>query len=282
MKIKVGDWDVSLKSLISLRLNKYYIPVLSVHEKLEKPLRITIWSFTVIGILSSLIVFEQWYWSLTFSVSLTLLTLLFDKSIVQYSTIIVTPLPDFDIHSNEWNGMAYMLPIYPDDPPLIGPTFKSKEFALKFYELLKSWNYGDIDDQQDNNIRVSIVIENHKDYALYLYPDPNRKSVTDFFETSKRVQAFEKQGKSQQELVTMVIFCRIFPYGVNSSVLRFAKQYKWGTPFGLSVFLRNEETNEISFIKEAEPIKKLHLRYMERKFVPDTSIENMHKPQINS
>lgn len=281
MKIKVGGWDVNLKSLISLRINKYYIPFLNVHEKLEKPLRITIWSLTVIGILSSLIAFDQWYWSLIFSISLTLFSLLFDKSIVQYSTIIVTPLPEFDIHSNEWNGMTYILPNYPDDLPLIGPTFKSKAFALKFYELLKNWNYGSIDDKQDNNIRVSIVIENPKDYAFYLYPDPKRKSIIDFFETSKRGQAFEKQGKSQQELITMVIFCRIFPYGVNSGVLRFAKQYKWGAPFGLTVFLRNEETNEISFIEEAKPINKLHLRYMERKFVPDTSIENLHKPKIN-
>lgn len=280
MKISVGDWKVNLRSLIDVKLNKFYLPTLHVHEKFEKALRILLWTLTFIGVLSSLIIFEEWYQSILFSIFLTALTIFFDKSVVEYSTILVTPMPDFDIHSDEWNGMAYMLPKDSRYPPIMGPTFKSKEFALKFYRLLRSWNYDAIDDQEKNNIKISIVVENDLDYSIYLYPNPDRESVVSFFDKSKRVQAFEKQGKKQQELVTMVIFCRIFPYGANSSVRRFVRLYKWGTPFGLSVFLRDEETNEISFIDEVETIRKLHLRFMERKYVPEKSIENMHKPNI--
>ncbi|MCC5907026.1 MAG: hypothetical protein JJU13_12500 [Balneolaceae bacterium] len=281
MKIKVGEWKINLRSLIDLKLNKYYVPNLHVHEKLEKPLRFIIWGLTVVGILGSLVVFEEWYWSLAFSIGLTSVTLFFDKSAIQYSTILVTPLPNFDLHSDEWNGMAYMLPTQPQYPPIMGPTFKSKDFALKFYQLLRSWNYDEIDDREDNNIKISIVVENNQGYSIYLYPNPDRKTVINFFEKSKRIQAFEKKCKRQQELVTMVIFCRIFPFGVNSNIRKFVKLYKWGTPFGLSVFLRDEETNEISFIEEVETIRKCHLRYMERKYVPDNSIENMHKPNIS-
>jgi hypothetical protein len=281
MKIKVDNWEVNPRSLVDIRFNKYYIPELIVHEKFENVLKYFLWLLIIIGILSSLLIFDKWYFSLSFSVLFTLFTLFFEKSIIQYSTILVTPLPDFDIHSDEWNGMAYLFPTNPEFPPLLGPTFRSKEYALKFYNLLRSWNYNEIDDQEDNNIHISFVIEDSSNYSVYLYPSPERKNVDELFEASKRHQAYDKQGKQQQELIVMVTFCRIFPYGYESMVRKFVQRYEWGTSFGLSVFLRDESLNKVSIIEEAEPIKKQHIRHMNRKNVPENSLEYTHEPKIS-
>lgn len=272
MSPKVGNWKIKLSSLISIKWEGYY-PKLVVHEKYESFVKWTIRSVGFIGIASSLLVIQEWYFSLSLAIIIFGVTKFIEGSVLQFTTILVRPMPKFKTPRSEWASMGFAFPKNNSDPPMLGPVFKSKDHAIEFYNLMKEWNYGNVDDSE-NNICISLVVETFKDYSVYIYPNTNNQNIEYFFEASERVQALDKQGKSQQELVAITVFSRVFPYGVNSNMKKFVKYYKWGKPYYLNIFFFDESGTQ-SFL-DVDPIQKYHLRYYKRDLVPDGSIEALH------
>jgi len=111
--MKVGEWDVSLRSLISIRW-KNHLPHLVLHEKFEKHAKWTARVITAVAILSSVIAFPVWYLSLAFAVFMFLIEQFVERFIFEYTSIYVQPMPDFALKTEEWKGMAFALPQEPD------------------------------------------------------------------------------------------------------------------------------------------------------------------------
>lgn len=274
MSPKAGKWKIKLSSLVSLRW-KGYLPELVVHEKYE---RIVIWFVRVLGLIGiaiSLLTIDKWYVSLAIAVLIFSITKFIENSIIQFTTILVRPTPDFDTPNSEWVSMGFAFPISKKDPPMLGPVFKTKENAIRFFELITEWNYGETVDK-NNNICISLIVESYKDYSVYIYSNPETENVEEFFRFSEREQAFEKKEKKQQELVAITIFSKVFPFSQRSNMENFVRYYEWGKPYLFTVFYMNER-NEQTFVNEITPILKTHLKYRKRELLPQNSIEHVHK-----
>lgn len=273
MSPKAGNWKIKLSSLVSVRWEGY-IPKLVVHEKYERIVRWAIWILGLIGVGSSLLSINKWYLSLGLAVLIFAITTFVQKSIIQFSTILVKPPPRFDTSRSEWKSMGFAFPKRNSDPPMLGPVFKSKEHAIEFFDLMVEWNFGEYVDSE-NNICISLIVESYKDYSVYIYPNPDSKAVDEFFSATEKAQAFEKQGKKQQELVALTIFSRVFPYGPESNMKKFVRYYEWGKPFLFTVFYFDEDDN-LTFVDEIKPIFKTHLKYRKREYLPEGSVETGH------
>ena len=136
------NWKVSLKSLISIKWEKH-LPRLVLHEKYEKKVKWTLRILASSGILSSIVAFPVWYMGLSLAVLLFLIEQFFERAIFQYTSIYMQPMPDFKYDPDEWKAMSYAFPQDPDPRMLnvVGCTFRTSDYARKFFTLLKSWNY---------------------------------------------------------------------------------------------------------------------------------------------
>jgi len=267
----------SIKSFISIRWHKF-LPRLIIHEKYEKLVKWILRILTLIGIISSAFTL-YWYFSLTVAIVLVLVEQFFERAIFQYTTIYVQPIPDFEYKSEEWKGMIFG---YPEDgnknfPKLIGLGFKTEEYAKKFFNLLKQWNYNDLLDK-NNNICLSFIIENEKEYSTYLYPNLRRETIGKFFTFTKRSSRLEKYGKEQLELIFNIIFCKLFPFGLNSRLKLFMDRYEEGEPYILDAYIFDK--NKIREIPEINPIEKYHLKYKKRIELTKDEIEFSHGEMV--
>jgi hypothetical protein len=101
----------------------------------------------------------------------------------------------------------------------VGFAFKTKKYAEEFFNLLRGYNDGkDVD--VDDNIKLSLITENSKDYLVYVYPSPERKNVINSFKEMEK-----KFGKDNQHLIVQLTLCKTFPYGDTSSFKRFKENY---------------------------------------------------------
>ena len=201
-----------MRSLVNLRIERG-LPRLIVHEKYEKSVKWTLRTLAAIGIVASVIAFPVWYLGLSFAVLMFLIQQFFERAIFQYTSIYVQPLPDFTYNPDEWKGMAFAFPAKPEDTDLnvVGCAFASLEYAQKFFSLVQAWNSNEAEDR-DNNICLSFIVENEKEYSIYLYPNPDRKIVTKFFDQAEEQFKYEKYGKRHQKLIMHMVVCKTFPF----------------------------------------------------------------------
>lgn len=235
---------------------------------------------TFIGIASSIVAFPDWLSSLIFSIALFMIEQFFERSIFQYTTMYVQPFPDFNYKSAEWKGMAYAFPIDNDPRMLnvVGCAFASKDYAIKFFKLLQAWNYNQPEDKE-NNICLSFIIENDKEYSTYLYPNMERKSVKDFFERAGESLKYEKYGKEHQQLVMQMTFCKIFPFGPKALLNNFIKTQKPGKPFWIKPFLMKAD-NSLVMLHDAGEILKWDFTFKKREDLDDAHYEYVHGKTI--
>ena len=274
-----GKWKISLKSLISMRWQNH-LPRLVIHEKYEKFVKWFLRILTLFGIVSSVIAFPIWYISLSFAAVLFLIEQFFEKSIFQYTSIYVQPMPDFKYDPEEWKGMAFAFP-QDTDPKLlnvVGCAFSSKEYAHKFFKLIKAWNYNKIEDK-DNNICLSFIVEDEREYSVYLYPSAERETVDQFFQEAEESQKVDKHGKEHQQLVVQMVFCKIFPYGANSQLKMFIKNQVLDRPFWLKPFIM-KENGQIEMIHNEEPILKYHYKFKNRHELHKSEYEYQHGKNV--
>ena len=169
MKVRVkGRLKVDLSTLIRIEFNRF-LPTLIVHERFEKYVKWTIRAITLIGIVTSVITIPQWYIALSLSVGILLAGQFFERTAFEYTSMVVVPLPDFDIDYGQWKTNGFMLPnvLTNENRCYMGPSFENKNYAINFFNYLKQWNWGnDVDD--DNRIIVSIVMEPNSRYTTYI------------------------------------------------------------------------------------------------------------------
>ncbi|MEA1995900.1 MAG: hypothetical protein U9N18_07170 [Campylobacterota bacterium] len=274
-----GKWKISLKSIVSVR-RQNHLPRLVIHEKYEKFVKWFLRILTAFGIVSSVIAFSIWYISLSFAIVLFLIEQFFEKSIFKYTSIYVQPMPDFKYDPKEWKGMAFAFPQYPDPKLLnvVGCAFATKKYAHKFFKLLKAWNYGEAQDK-NNNICLSFIVENENEYSVYLYPNPERKTVGQFFQKAEESQKYEKYGKEHQQLIMQMVFCKIFPYGTNSQLKMFIKKQSLDRPFWLKPFIM-KENRQIEMVHNEGPILKYHYKFKSRYELNKSEYEYQHGKNV--
>lgn len=277
--MKRGELEISLKSLISVRWEKYF-PRLVIHEKYEKKVKWTLRILTCIGILGSLIAFPIWYASLSFAVLLLLIEQFFERAVFEYTSIYVQPLPEFSYDPDKWKGMSYAFPQDPDPHLLnvVGCAFSTSDYANKFFNLMRSWNYNEKEDK-DNNICLSFIVESENEYSVYLYPNPERRTVGEFFGEVEEERKLEKHGKQHQQLIMHMLFCKIFPYGENSQLKIFITKQRKDRPFWLQPFIM-DENGHIDILYDIEPILKYHFKFKNRSELIKKEIEYHHGKNI--
>jgi hypothetical protein len=121
-------------------------------------------------------------------------------------------------------------------PDIVGPAFRDKEYAEEILRVIRSWNYEeDIDDQ--DYIRLSFIMENSDNYAIYIYPAKNRPSTEEFFKEYEEESKETKHGKRLMRLVIAMTFCKIFPRK-GSLLPTFHQRNKSGRPFLITTFFQ--------------------------------------------
>lgn len=210
MKIKVGKWKVDTSTFIRMEWKKPF-PKLVLHEKYEKGVKWILRILTLIGIATSILTLSPIY-SLLLSIVLVLIEQFLERTIFEYSVFYISPLPDFDIDYSQWVTSGYLL-LNGENRKLLtkgyhnyfGPAYKDKNYAIKFFNYLRSWNDNQPIDS-GNNICVSIIIENDEKYSVYLYPNTREEELDKYFSKYKEDMALKKYGKKQQELVMQTLF----------------------------------------------------------------------------
>ena len=234
MKVRINkNLRVELNTLIRLKWNRFY-PILIIHERFEKGIKYITWGLTIIGILSSMIAFDCKIYALLVSIGIFLVQLFFQKVVFEYTTVVVSPLPYFKYDPTEWLTNAFLLPQKEDGsldksrPATFSICFKTEKYAKQIFELLKQWNYEEVNDVE-NNIIISFVIEENQQYSTYIYQNQHRKKISKIFDDEKKKNEVKKYGKLQQQFVVGYILGKKLPFRdgmLIKSFLNFQEQGK--------------------------------------------------------
>lgn len=208
MKFKKGNWKIDSKSLIRLEWNNK-IPKLVIHEKYENIVKWILRTLSFIGIITAFLTFS-YITGIIITLLIFVIEQFFEKTIFEYSIFYLFPIPDFDIEYEKWLTSGYFII---GDKKLLkqgyqnhfGPAYEDKNYAIKFFSYLREWNYN-LDTDFENNICISLIIENETKYSTYFYPNSNRKQLEDYFMNYKEKMALKKYGKRQQEMIMQMIF----------------------------------------------------------------------------
>ncbi len=257
MKIKISDnIKVGSSTLIRLEWRKF-LPVLIVHEKFENKIKWILRTIAFIGIATSLITIDKWYYSLGLSILIFLVEQFFERTIFEYTTFVVQSFPDFTIEYDQWKTNGFMIPMTKNEQDLCyaGPSYQDKEYAIKFFNYLKSWNW-DSDIDTDNNIVLSFIIEPNERYSTYLYANTGRKNLNEMFKTVAEQSKFEKYGKKQQQLVMQMIYWHTLDFKDGYYIKTFLEFQKTNEKFYLTPsVIPQSENGQVEFIFESAILK---------------------------
>jgi hypothetical protein len=230
------------------------IPRFILHEKHEQKVKWVLRIFALISIVSSLVVILPPY-NLLLSLGLFILQQIFEKIIFTFTTMYVQTIPEFD--SEEWLGMIFGIPetgnLYK-----LGMLFKTEESARKIFECIRSWNYGS-DNDIDNNIKISFIVDNNRTYLTYIYPSFEKDSINAARNEADKEMFKKKQLKEQRQLICSIIICKKFEYTSTSFFKMFQLSYKNGSPIEFKPYFMGSqgimELNTPPIIKNTVKIK---------------------------
>lgn len=241
---------------------------LFVNEKHENKLKYTLRGITIVGIiLSFLIPFP--ILSGTVAIILAGLTIFFERSIVEYTTLIAQPPPDFDLVLDEWCNNGFGIPQVPNVPIAFGPAYKSEEYAYKIWKYIGTWN-GHLNTDPDNNINVSIILEEDGTYCTYLYSSPAKKSLHKMFETLEKHKGNPKY--SQMKMYVSSIFWKILNITSTNQINTFLSKYNNGDEYLFAPFVLDEATGNMKVLHHLG-IKKNHITIKKRSDLLETEPE---------
>ncbi len=253
---------------------KRWPPRLVLHEKYEPGIKWTLRVLLIIGVLTS-VVSLPWYQSLPFALALLFLEQFLERSVLLYTSIYLHTMPDFAIDPAKWVSMAFI--VYEAEgliiPNEVGLVFTDEEYAQKFFELLHAWNQGKNEDK-DNNVQLSFIIDEEV-YYLYIYPNPTRESVMDFFTEIQKLSKLEKYGKEHLGIVPTLMICRSFSTTRGYSLGVFLEKQQQGEPFLLRAYLQ-EEGPQPKPIQSIEPIIKWNYKAKARAYLNEEDLEYFH------
>jgi len=233
MKIKVSkNLYVNSNTLVRVEWRKFY-PVLVVHEKFEKILKWILRIIAIIGIGTSVLAIPVWYLSLSLSIIIFVIALFFEKAIIEYTTMVVQPYPDFEIDYGQWRTNGFMIPKENNESDLayFGPSYEDKDYAIKIFEYFKSWIDNSSRDDKENNLIVSLVIEPNETYTTYIYANLGRKRLDKMFKYLAEKSKFEKYGKQQQQFITQMFYWNTLDFKDGYYIKQFLEFQQEKKPF---------------------------------------------------
>lgn len=241
---------------------------LILHEKYQKIVKWMLRTIIFIVIVIS-IVSLAWYFSLILTLILLGFEYFLERTIFMFNTLFIQPIPaPEDLKKAEWyaNIFGFVQGDVVDKDFLIGLVFKDKYAGEKIFKCISAWNnMGQVD--VEDNINISFIVENDKDYSTYIYPSVNRKAIRTF--ESK----FKEKDKYHNKLIFTLIMCKVFPYGKKSTFYRFKQEYKNNDPFTLKGFYLS---NGKMISLPNSPIKKFHLKIKNREDLTKNDLEYEH------
>src|SRR5690554_5417094 len=102
MKIKISDkLVIDSKTIIRFEWRKFY-PGLVIHERYEQHLKWTLRAIAAIGIASSIFAFPNWYTSLGFAFFILVVEQFFERTTIEFTTMIIQPPPSFEVDYDQW------------------------------------------------------------------------------------------------------------------------------------------------------------------------------------
>ncbi|WP_156175961.1 hypothetical protein [Hymenobacter terrenus] len=224
MKIKAGNFKVNIKTLIDVRKDGK-LPRLYVHEKFEKPLKWIVRTIAIVSFITTFLALDSYVLSVSIGLGLFLLSFIFDRAIVKYTTFIVQPFPDFEIDYSQWyNIMTVSQPDHKKHVNVVGFVYKDIEYGKKFFKYIKSWNFDNSVDK-DRNIILSIVEEPNGAFTFYIYASPYRKNLDKMLKAVAVENFIEKRkdGKFQEGLVMQMAYWHTTKYTDDKHMRDFLK-----------------------------------------------------------
>lgn len=188
---------------------------------------------TLIGLTSAFFFFQSVFVSFLFALGIYLLITAFDKLVFSYNSLYVHFLPDFEIEPEKWLGAFFG---YAKDPrntshiPIVGLIMSDPEYARKVHSLLLRWSYGKLKDEE-NNICVSVIVENNNEYIFFFYPHMERETATRFYKDVEKVRKKKSLTDVHHRRMTMQIFGKRCQITANSYFPTFRERYKEGVPY---------------------------------------------------
>lgn len=182
------------------------MPHIKISEKYEKSVKWILRILTAVGIITSIIAFSTWYYSLTFAVVLFLFEQIFEQIIFTQKIMLVQPLPQ------NWDGSKWtaMLVVSDGRDISLGFAFSDISVGKDFWNTLFAWNE-DMDTNIDN-IQLTLVQEDSQNYSVHIYPTIERTFVKENLKIAqKRFDKRKNAGKELEVLVTQICFCKVFP-----------------------------------------------------------------------
>jgi hypothetical protein len=166
-------------------------------------------------------------------------------------------------------------------PPVTGPSFRSHEYAVSFFKLLRAWNY-DKDVDSDDNVKLSFILEDNGDYSVYLYPSMDRQSLREAFGDIEESTKGDKPGKELQKLVVQFTLCKSFPHGPASSLDAFVGAARKAGVFHLRAFEMKDENagGELVMLWDIDPIAKNDFKFKKRSELLRGEVEYEHGKKV--
>lgn len=249
-------------------------PRLVLHEKHEEKIRWSLRIVTAAGIITSLITLPILV-GFSLAIGLVVLDIFLEKTIFYYTSLYVTALPDFRYEPDKWPAMVFVSfgPPSPESDKIVGLVFSDRDYARKFFDLLRAWNHGSSEDT-DNNIQLSFITDEDR-YYVYLYPSIEKKSIKKTFAKVKRQNRLKKFGKEHFGLVMQMVICRGFDTSQGYGLGQFTDNHPNSKHFLLGPFI-SEAGNPPQPILEIEPISKFHYKAKIPGELTDEDFEHVH------
>ncbi|MEP7181167.1 MAG: hypothetical protein ABI886_03130 [Betaproteobacteria bacterium] len=188
---------------------------------------------TAIGLLSALVEFSSIWLSFIFGIGVWLLTTGVEKVIFSYNSLFVYSMPDFDINPDLWLGAFFGFAEPPGagpQIPVVGWIMGDVEYAKKVHALLLRWAYGQRNDEEDN-IRASVVTLDDNEYIFFCYPNINRKSAKDYFKAVEGERRKVSLTDVQNKQFALLIFGKRCQITERSYFPTFRQRYRDGVPY---------------------------------------------------
>lgn len=279
MKIKISEnLYVNSKTLFRFEWRKFY-PVLVIHEKFENKLKWTLRIIAFIGIASSVIAINQWYISLIISILIFLIEQFFERTVIEYTTMVIQPPPNFKIEYGQWKTNGFMIPRIKNgiDFPYFGPSYSDKSYAIAFFNYLRSWIDNGSNDDINNNLVVSLVIEPDNRYTTYFYANLGRKRLDYMFDILKEKTKYEKYGKRQQQFMAQMFYWNTLDLKEGSYIKQFLDFHDPSDPYFFTATVLQPFDLPPKFLFDYA-IKKYHLKIKNRDELDKSDPEFQFKP----
>lgn len=264
-------WNNQRKLFIKVE-TRNKIPRLILHEKHESKIKWTSRILTLAAICTSLLVIA-FPFNILLSIGLFILQQIFEKIIFSFTTLYVQPIPEWD--SEEWLGMIFGIPLSGDLYKL-GMLFKTEEYARKTFDCIRAWNYN-LDDDSEDNIKISFITNNNGRYFTYIYPSFERDSIKTARDDADLEMFRNQQLKEQNQLIGSIIICKEFEYNSDSFFNKFQLSYNDGSLIEFKpYYLESQEVKELDIspimkntvkIKKMEELTEFDLEYHHRNLI---------------